>query len=128
MIPTVHSCFGLEMATSHVFEGQQEQDLVHSSRRPSLWECPAFAGQPLAVMLGFGEGLRSHRERVSVRHHVFVEELHLDTVLSVERQLRVNALPALDERPEPFSRTGSAAGALQAVGVSWGHTTASRRP
>jgi hypothetical protein len=57
-------------------------------------------------MLGFLERLCPQRERVSVRNHAFMEKLHLDAVFPVEQQLRVNAFPALDERPEAFARAG----------------------
>jgi len=99
----------------------RRSDMSDRAHRTSGAACPgasALARQPLAVMLGFLERLCPQRERVSVRHHVFVEKLHLDAVLTVEEQLGVDALAALDERPEPFARRGVQATPCRLLGVT----------
>jgi hypothetical protein len=81
-------------------------------RRPSVricrgfrdWSGPALPFQPGAMRLGFGDRAGLEWEALRVGHHAIVRELHLDAVLVVEQELRINPLAAFDERPEPLTR------------------------
>ena len=57
------------------------------------------------MMVGFGDGVGLPREPLRVGHHALVGELHLDAVLVVEEELRVDALAALYHGPQALTRS-----------------------
>src|SRR5689334_2993719 len=64
---------------------------VHlSASRLGAWRRPALSFQPRAMMVGFGNRVGFNGKPLRVGHHTIVRELHLNAVLVVEQQLRVN--------------------------------------
>lgn len=83
---------------SRLFSAKRSLGRVGARRRPALPQ------QSRVVRHGLGDCASSQREPPRHRHYPFVQELHLDAGLALIQGLGIDALAALDERSERFSR------------------------